>query len=290
MKAIKTAFIVARRCMFPMIRRLFLVAIITAFVCTTLPLGLTAWLSCSVGQAWNGLGLGDFLSAVFGGTTPFGVIRGEPFYLPSGWLAVCGCVAYTTLDCPWRDLAGSGCQAMIACGSRRAWWLGICFWTLIAALLCWLVILAVCMLFAAFSGGGLEFAISEKVPEAVGYSSYLIVYDSPVMPFGFLIVAPCVFVAMCFIQLSITCYKGPMAGLLASFLFLFLAVWSQIPIPPYVWLVASRLEGIAYEGLSCFIGILVSLVIATGAAIAGWRAFSWRDFVNHTSDLLIGEK
>ena len=229
------------------------------------------------GAPFAELSLGDYLVAYTSGMKEQVYTASEPFRFPAMWAAVFLFAAYLTLWFPHRDLAGMGSHVLVAGGSRWAWWLAKCTWTVLAVLLFWAVAWAVALGWTALSGGALSLSTLEKLPEVLQMRITGVPFDPAAMALFLFVGVPVATCALCLLQQAVAFAAGPLVGYAASVSVLLLSAFTVSP-----WLIgnammAARCSDLVFAGVSVADGLLACAVVAVASVVGGGVRFCHGD-------------
>ena len=223
-------------------------------------------------------GFGDLIANALAGMATFLPSPREPFKFPVSWAITLLLLAYITLGYPYRDLMGFGQKALVACRSRRSWWLSKCSWVVASVCAFWIVFYGVTFLMAVILGGGPSLAVSPQLERVLQWD-VPVRYSEPDFV-AFILLVPIMTSAICLFQLCISLFLRPAISYLVTFSGLFLAAfYYQLPFLPGNYLMAMRTPGVVGSGFSPLWGLILAVVLGIGSSVAGAYRFSRMDIL-----------
>ena len=83
--------------------------------------------------------------------------------IPILWLSVPILSCYVSFDYMRRDISSVGQQTILRAGSREAWWLGKCVWTLCSTVICYVLALLTILVYCLLQGGEISMRCGGEV-------------------------------------------------------------------------------------------------------------------------------
>ena len=83
---------------------------------------------------------------------------------PAAWMLLVSLMAFSTLRFPFEDLRGEGGLVLVLSGSRVAWWVATCVWTILVVLAMWGSCLLSLLAWVLSTSGRLSWEVSSFTP------------------------------------------------------------------------------------------------------------------------------
>ena len=222
------------------------------------------------GESLSAYTLGDFLAIAFNFSVPldlWNLIQGRPLSITFSWFFPMAVMLSSLLEYPRADAFGAGYRAVLASGSRWAWWIAKCLWACLAVCVFWLLFLAS---FTAVAGAfgvplslsvtqeGLSFIRSELSPSMVGMT---------MLPLIALLVPVCC--ALALVQLAVSLLLDGMFGYVLSMGLLFASSMVYHPLLIGNYLISGRSPGVFPDAFGTNEGLALAILMAWAAVAIG---------------------
>lgn len=228
------------------------------------------------GAAIKPLSFGESFVVLFSGMDFYYPGNGVPFSLPVEWMFVVLLALFLTLDYPLSDLEAVGANALVAGGSRSAWWVAKCLWVLAGVVaFCCSVFVAVALA-TLVMGGGFSLDIRADLLVALAFDTGGLTASSwDIVPF--FVSVPLLLCALCLVQLLLSFIVRPLVGFGCMAALLFCSAYYANVLLPGEYLMAARSVVFLVDGYQIATGVLLAFLLGAWAMVSGLLLFRERD-------------
>jgi hypothetical protein len=262
---------------------LFAVPVVVALIaCFDLTNRANGYISMQAFGITEPAGFGDYLMYIYGGMNKYDPSAGDPFVFPIRWAVVFLSVAFITLNYPYKDMQTFGQQILIRTRGRTAWWLSKCGWNIVCAAVYHALFFITVALFCVFTNASISIDINKDLIYAVFHTGTadIVANIGVVWPFFILIVPALVSLALNLFQMVLSLFIKP---IFSFFVTAFLIISSAYYTSPFLignYAMPLRNDVVITDGVNWTVGIIVSIVLALAAVIAGSICFRKYDIIN----------
>lgn len=195
---------------------------------------------------------------------------------PAAWMLLVSLMAFSTLRFPFEGLRGEGGLVLVLSGSRVAWWVATCVWTILVVLAMWGSCLLSLLAWVLSTSGRLSWEISSFTP-------FLLQFDvgslcpTPWPMAAFLGSAILVSCAVCLVQLLLATLLHPLVAYGLTLGYLFLSIFLQRSWLLGNYLMAARSGQFLEGGVSAGTGALFALSLCLVSIVGGGLVFRHLD-------------
>jgi hypothetical protein len=221
----------------------------------------------------------DYVAACFGGVGPYVPRDGETFKMPAGWLCLCACIAFVTLDYPVFDRSGWGASVLVRVGNRRRRWASLYVWTALTAGGAFVLVLLVCLAWAAVTwpdAGNSALLLTPGVQSLLGFDAPRMSEDG-FQTLGFLFAGLLCLVALNLFQTTVSTATAPVCGFAVVVGLLLISALCDSPLLLGNYLMVARSVMVGGDGMVWTDGLALSLVVAAASFGVGRAVYVRRD-------------
>lgn len=220
----------------------------------------------------------EYIFYIFAGNKEYNPIQ-RSFSFPAIWTLIFVFISYMTLNYPFNDLNSFGRHVLINIRSRRAWWYSKCCWIIASAAIVNIIILVSSFIFALCSKSSFSPEISDLCIAVANHSSDYFMFNSVCLSVEFLLpfFVTC---ALCITQLTLSLIVKPNISFMLSVAYIIACAFYKTPFLFLNYSIFVRCSAVAEDGLSPFVGIIISVAVSAVSAVVGSLIFSRYDILN----------
>lgn len=229
--------------------------------------------------------LGDFTCTdvvlwVFKGMSLIGA-GSQDFNIPTSYILPNVLIAFVIGNYPFKDINGYGGMVLMRAGKKSVWWISKCIWAVITAVVSYGILL-IEVLVAALAGGKLTWQVNKNVCRIVSGYNKVLIENNPYftrLAVCMLIAGLLTTIAICFVQICVSQFMGPVIGYIAVIVILIVSVFFNTFALPGNAFMAFRNVMYVPRGGDIKLSLIVDAVLIVISAAAGYLSFKRMDII-----------